>query len=157
MAPEQARGRDPAGAGLTSATDIYGLGAVFYHLVTGHPPFAGGTTYETVRLLLETDPRQPRLLNSKIDRDLNTICLKCLEKDPKRRYSSALALAEDLECWLKHQPIQARRTGIFARGKKWVQRNPSSALLAASLSALATAAGWIVWKSEFMRRPMPAS
>src|SRR5437016_944934 len=61
MAPEQALGRDPASAGLTSATDIYGLGAVFYHLVTGHPPFAGGTTYETVRLLLETDPRQPRL------------------------------------------------------------------------------------------------
>jgi TolB-like protein/tetratricopeptide (TPR) repeat protein len=102
---------------------------------------------------LDTEPRQPRLLNRKIDRDLSTICLKCLEKDPKRRYSSALALAEDLERWLKHEPIQARHTGIFARGKKWGRRNPSRALLAASLVALAAAAGWIVWKSEFIRQP----
>ena len=62
---------------------------MLYQLLTGHPPFAGGTTYETIKLLLETEPRQPRLLNPKIDRDLSTICLKCLEKDPKRRYSSA--------------------------------------------------------------------
>ena len=137
-------------AAVSSATDVYGLGAVLYQLLTGHPPFAGGTTYETIKLLLDTEPRQPRLLNPKIDRDLSTICLKCLEKDPKRRYSSALALAEDLERWLKHEPIQARRTGIFARGKKWVRRNPTSALLAASLIALAAAAGWIVWKSEFI-------
>ena len=108
-----------------------GLGAVLYQLLTGHPPFAGGATYETIKLLLDTEPRQPRLLNPKIDRDLSTICLKCLEKDPKRRYSSALALAEDLERWLKHEPILARHTGIFTRGRKWVRRNPSSALLAA--------------------------
>src|SRR6476646_2779748 len=127
MAPEQATGNN---AQLTAATDVYGLGAVFYQLLTGHPPFAGGTTYETIKLLLDTDPRQPRLWNSKIDRDLSTICLKCLEKDPKRRYPSALALAEDLERWLKHEPIQAQHTGIFARGKKWVRRNPTSALLA---------------------------
>jgi serine/threonine protein kinase/tetratricopeptide (TPR) repeat protein len=151
MAPEQAAGNNTQ---LTSATDVYGLGAVFYQLLTGQPPFAGGTTYETIKLLLDTEPRQPRLLNSKIDRDLSTICLKCLEKDPKRRYSSALALAEDLEHWLKHEPIQARRTGLFARGKKWVQRNPSSALLAASLVALVAAAGWIVWKSELIRPPV---
>src|SRR6184192_3805494 len=151
MAPEQAAGEQRK---LSNATDVYGLGAVLYQLLTDHPPFAGGTTYETIKLLLDTEPRQPRLLNPKIDRDLSTICLKCLDKDPQRRYPSALALAEDLECWLKHEPIQARRTGIFARGKKWVQRNPSSALLAASLIALATAAGWIVWKSEFMARPL---
>src|SRR5881398_2416151 len=96
MAPEQAAGKSTK---LTSATDVYGLGAVLYHLLTGHPPFAGGTTYETIRLLLDTAPRQPRLLNPKVDRDLSTICLKCLEKDPKRRYSSALALGEDLERW----------------------------------------------------------
>jgi serine/threonine protein kinase/Tfp pilus assembly protein PilF len=151
MAPEQAVGNNAA---VSSHTDVYGLGAVLYQLLTGQPPFAGGTTYETIKLLLDTEPRQPRLLNPKIDRDLSTICLKCLEKDPKRRYSSALALAEDLERWLKHEPIQARRTGIFARGKKWVQRNPSSALLAASLIALATAAGWIIWKSELIRQPL---
>src|SRR4029450_10646679 len=141
MAPEQAIGNNSQ---LTSATDVYGLGAVLYQLVPAHPPFAGGTTYETIKLLLETEPRQPRVLNPKIDRDLSTICLKCLEKDPKRRYASALALAEDLERWLRHEPIRARRTGIFSRGKKWVLRNPTSAVLAASLMVLAAAAGWIV-------------
>jgi TolB-like protein/predicted Ser/Thr protein kinase/Flp pilus assembly protein TadD len=151
MAPEQAIGNN---AQLTAATDVYGLGAVFYQLLTGHPPFAGGTTYETIRLLLESEPRQPRLWNPKVDRDLSTICLKCLEKDPKRRYASALALAEDLERWLKHEPILARRIGVFARGRKWVRRNPTSALLAASLVALAAAAGWIVWKTEFIRQPL---
>src|SRR5216117_4042733 len=130
MAPEQAVGNNAA---VSSVTDVYGLGAVFYQLLTGQPPFAGGTTYETIKLLLDTEPRQPRVLNRKIDRDLSTICLKCLEKDPKRRYSSALALAEDLEHWLKHEPIQARRTGILARGKRWVRRNSSIAALVASL------------------------
>src|SRR5439155_26538546 len=130
------------------ATDIYGLGAVFYQLLTGHPPFAGGTSWETIRLLLDTEPRQPRFWDRKIARDLSTICLKCLEKDPQGRYSSALALAEDLEHWLRHEPIRAHRTGIFTRGRKWVQRNPTSALLAASLIALAAAIGWNVWKSE---------
>lgn len=151
MAPEQAVGNNAA---VSSATDVYGLGAVLYQLLSGHPPFAGGTTYETIKLLVDTEPRPPRLLNAKVDRDLSTICLKCLEKDPKRRYSSALALAEDLEHWLKHEPIQARHTGVFARGSKWVQRNPTSALLAASLIALAAAAGWIVWKSEFIEQPV---
>jgi len=151
MAPEQAVGNNAA---VSSVTDVYGLGAVLYQLLTGQPPFAGGTTYETIKLLLDIEPRQPRLLNPKIDRDLSTICLKCLEKDPMRRYSSALALAEDLEHWLKHEPIQARRTGIFTRGKKWVRRNPTSALLAASLIALAAAAGWIIWKSELIRQPI---
>src|SRR5437667_10092106 len=120
MAPEQAVGNN---AQLTSATDVYGLGAVFYQLLTGQPPFAGGTTFETVRLVLDTEPRQPRLWNPKVDRELSTICLKCLEKDPKRRYPSALDLAEDLEHWLKHEPILARRTGLITRGRKWVRRN----------------------------------
>src|SRR6266498_1203664 len=150
MAPEQAVGNN---ARVSSATDIYGLGAVLYQLLTGHPPFAGGTTYETVRLVLDTEPRQPRLWNPKIDCDLATICLKSLEKDPQRRYSSALALAEDLERWLKHEPIRARRTGIFTRGRKWVRRNPTSALLVASLVALAAAIGAMIWKTEFVHRP----
>src|SRR6266566_5049099 len=151
MAPEQAVGNN---AGISSVTDVYGLGAVLYQLLTGHPPFAGGTTYETIKLLLDTEPRQPRLLNPKIDRDLSTICLKCLEKDPKRRYSSAVALAEDIERWLKHEPIRARHTGVFARGRKWVRRNPASALSAGSLIALAAATGWIIWKSELIRQPV---
>jgi serine/threonine protein kinase/Tfp pilus assembly protein PilF len=148
MAPEQAVGNDAA---ITSATDVYGLGAVFYQLLTGHPPFAGGTTFETVRLVLDTEPRQPRLLNPKIDRDLNTICLKCLEKDPKRRYSSALALAEDLERWLKHEPILARRIGILTRGRKWVRRNPSIAVMAALLLAFAVPLGVMIWRTESER------
>src|SRR6266478_3558770 len=156
MAPEQATGNNPATAGLTSATDVYGLGAVLYQLLTGHPPFAGGTTYETVRLVLETEPRQPRLLNSKVDCDLSTICLKCLEKDPKRRYSCALALAEDLERWLKHEPIEARRTGIVGRGKKWLQRNPTAAGIVVLSLALIASLGVIIWKGELFRRPVTA-
>ena len=153
MAPEQAAGNN---AKLTSATDVYGLGAVLYQLLTGHPPFAGGTTYETIKLLLETEPRPPRLWNPKVDRDLSTICLKCLEKDPQRRYSSALALAEDLERWLKHEPIQARRTGVVRRGKKWLQRNPTAAGIAVLSLALVAAVGVIVWKSDLFRRPAAA-
>src|SRR5207245_320192 len=148
MAPEQAAGD---AAKLTSATDVYGLGAVFYHLLTGQPPFVGGTIYETVRLLLETEPRHPRVWNPKIDRDLSTICSKCLEKDQQRRYSSALALAEDLERWLKHEPIQAQRAGVLTRGTKWVRRKPAIAALIASLIALAAAVGWNVWKGDLVR------
>src|SRR5438132_11497659 len=153
MAPEQAVGNNAA---VSSVTDVYGLGAVLYQLLTGQPPFAGGTTYETIKLLLDTEPRQPRLLNPKIDRDLSTICLKCLEKHPERRYPSALALAEDLECWLKHEPIQARRTGVLTRARKWVRRKPTSALLAACRVVIAAASGWIVWKSELIRGPVTA-
>src|SRR5213595_2211525 len=151
MAPEQAVGNNAA---VSSVTDIYGLGAVLYQLLTGQPPFAGGTTYETIKLLLNTEPRQPRLFNPKIDRDLSTICLKCLEKDPKRRYPSALALAEDLERWVKHEPIQARRTGIFTRGRKWVRRKPAVAALIASLVALAAAIGWNVWQGALISHPI---
>jgi serine/threonine-protein kinase len=151
MAPEQAAGNNTA---VSSTTDVYGLGAVLYQLLTGQPPFAGGTTYETIKLLLDNEPRQPRLLNPKIDRDLSTICLKCLEKDPNRRYSSAVVLAEDLERWLKHEPIHARHTGVFTRGRKCVQRNPATALSTASLVALAAATGWIVWKSELLGQPI---
>ncbi len=149
MAPEQAVGNNAA---VSSVTDVYGLGAVFYQLLTGQPPFAGGTTYETIKLLLDTEPRPLRLLNPKIDRDLSTICLKCLEKDPQRRYSSALALAEDLDRWLKQEPIQARRTGVFARGKKWVRRNPTSALLAASLIGLAAAGACGSWSLDRLEK-----
>jgi serine/threonine-protein kinase len=151
MAPEQAAGNN---AQITNAIDVYGLGAVFYQLLTGHPPFAGGTSYETIKLLLDTEPRQPRSLNRKIDRDLSTICLKCLEKDPQCRYTSALALAEDLEHWLRHEPILARRTGVFTRGRKWVRRNPSIAAMAAMLLALAVPLGVMIWKTGSERSPL---
>src|SRR4029077_5118653 len=126
------------------------LGAVLYQLLTGHPPFAGGTTYETVKLLLDTEPRPPRSLNAKIDRELSTICLKCLEKDPKRRYSSALPLAEALEHWLKQEPIRAHRTGVFAHGRKWVRRNPK--LVEAGIAGLLVggAAIWL-FRGELFR------
>ena len=153
MAPEQAAGNNTK---PTRATDVYGLGAVLYQLLTGHPPFAGGTTYETIKLLLETEPRQPRLWNPKVDRDLSTICMKCLEKDPQRRYSSALALAEDSERWLKHEPIRARRTGVFARGKKWLQRNPTAAGIVVLSLSLIAALSVIVWKTELLRSPATA-
>jgi serine/threonine protein kinase/tetratricopeptide (TPR) repeat protein len=153
MSPEQAAGNN---AKLTRATDVYGLGAVFYQLLTGHPPFAGGTTYETIKLLLESEPRPPRLWNPKMDHDLSTICSKCLEKDPQRRYSSALALAEDLERWLKHEPILARRTGVVGRGKKWLQRNPTAAGIAVLSVALIAALSVIVWKSDLLSRPPTA-
>ena len=150
MAPEQGAGEHGK---VSTTTDVYGLGAVLYELLTAHPPFAGGTSYQTIRLLLDTEPRQPRLWNPKMDRDLSTICLKCLEKDPRRRYSSALALAEDLERWMRHEPIQAKRSGFFVRARKWVRRKPAIAALIASFVALAAAISWNVWKSELISHP----
>ncbi len=150
IAPEQASGSN---ADVTGAVDIYGLGAVLYHLLTGSPPFIGPTAFETIRLVLETDPKAPRLLNPKADPDLSTICLKCLEKDPKRRYESALALADDLERWRRHEPIQARRTAFVARGMKWLRRNPAAAVSGMSLAGLIAAVGLMIWKGELVHPP----
>ena len=118
MAPEQAAGETTK---LGKVTDVYGLGAVLYQLLTSHPPFAGGTTYETIKLLLDTEPRAPRQLNPKLDRELSTICLKCLEKDPHRRYSSPLALAEDLG--VKFQEI-VHAAGIWEDGVVQTTNHP---------------------------------
>jgi serine/threonine protein kinase len=150
IAPEQARGTNSE---FTSATDVYGLGAVLYHLLTGNPPFVGATTFETIRLVLETEPRRPRLLNPKVDPDLSTICLKCLEKDPGRRYPSALALADDLERWLRDEPIQARPVGFFVQWKKCVQRNPAIAVAAGSLAAFLATVGILLWKDKLVHPP----
>src|SRR6266511_1139466 len=149
MAPEQAVGNN---AGVNRATDVYGLGAVLYELLTGNPPFSGATTYETIHLLLDSEPRQPRLLNRKIDRDLSAVCLKCLEKNPRYRYSSALELAEDLERWLWHEPIRAKRSGFFTHARKWVQRNPMIAALITLSVLLAAGLGVMTWERESVRR-----
>ena len=125
-------------------------------MLTGRPPFAGGTTYETIRLVLEREPRNPRLVNPKIDLDLATICLKCLEKDPKKRYETAEALAQDVEHWFRHEPIRARRAGLFTRGRKWLQRNPAAAVSVASLLTLIAMVGIIIWKSDSFRPPPAA-
>jgi serine/threonine protein kinase len=144
MAPEQAVGNN---AQVTHATDVYGLGAVLYQLLTGHPPFAGGTTYETVRLVLETQPRQPRLWNPKVDRDLETICLKCLEKEAARRYASAEAVAEEIERFLRDEPIRSRRSSQLERVWRWCKRKPLVAsLIAALIVIVAVSFGGVLWE-----------
>ena len=148
IAPEQAECR---AANLTSAADIYSLGAILFYLLTGRPPFVGPNVLSVIHQAAATPAPRLRSLVPSLDRDLETIVARCLESDPKARYQSAAALADDLDHWLRHEPIRARRVGVFTRGRKWVRRNPTSALLAASLIALAAVIGWNVWKGEFIR------
>lgn len=132
MAPEQAMGV----RNLSLAVDIYGLGAILYHLLTGRPPFNGQMRGEIFRQLMEDNPVRPRAIAPLVDRDLETICLKCLEKEPTRRYGSAEAMAEDLERWLRHEPIAARPATTWYHCRQWFRRHPG---LATMLTALLVA------------------
>ncbi len=128
MSPEQAQDSST----VTALSDVYALGATLYHLLTWRPPFRAATGWETLRQVIDREPVPPRQLNPSIDKDLETICLKCLEKEPSRRYESALELAEDLRRFLDNEPIQARPIGSLGRATRWCRRNPVVAGLMAS-------------------------
>jgi WD40 repeat protein len=143
MAPEQAAGQVHM---VGPAADVYALGAILYELLTGRPPFQGDLL-DMLEQVRSQEPVPLSRLRPKLPRDLQTVCLKCLEKEPKRRYASAAALAEDLRRFLNGEPIRARRAGGMEKALKWVRRRPATAALLATsgLAALALAAGGVAW------------
>ncbi len=146
MAPEQiSRPRNE----MTARADIHGLGAILYHMLTGRPPHQGATILETIDLVRRQDPVPPRRFSSAIPRDLETICLKCLHKDPVRRYASAEALADDLGRWLDGRTIAARPVSAAEKTWRWCRRRPAVAALAAALIltlSVSFAAVFVLWR-----------
>lgn len=137
MAPEQAAGR---ASQVGPLSDVYGLGAILYELLTGRPPFHEDNPLDTLVQVIESEPTRPRLLNPRIPRNLEMICLRCLEKAPEERYPSAQALADDLERYLNGEPVEARPPGIWQKTRRWSRREPA---LASHLGALAVCMGII--------------
>jgi tetratricopeptide (TPR) repeat protein len=155
MAPEQVTGTVRA---IGPATDIYALGALLYEMLTGRPPFRAETAAETERQVIAVEPVPPARLNPKVPRDLETICLKCLHKDPERRYADAGALAEDVRRFVEGRPIRARRISLLERAWRWCRRNPTGAALALAVVVLVgLSVGGALWiQRQQLERRMEA-
>jgi eukaryotic-like serine/threonine-protein kinase len=147
MAPEQAMGRDGQ---ISPATDVYALGAILYEMLTGHAPFVGPTPLATMEQVCSKEPVPPRRLQPRVPRDVETICLKCLQKEPHKRYASAGELADDVHRFLDGEPIAARPTPLWEHVWKWAKRRPAVAALAAGLVAVALA-GFLLVTREWLR------
>src|SRR5262249_23686419 len=135
-APEQARGDRGA---VGPRTDVYALGAILYECLTGRPPFRAGTAAATLQQVLADEPVAPRRLNPSVPRDLETVCMKCLQKEPRQRYAAAAELAEDLRRFERGEPIAARRVGVLGSLRKWARRRPAAAAMLTAAVLLVTA------------------
>ncbi len=149
MSPEQAAGQSQIGP----ASDLFSIGVILYQLLTGRLPFDSSSAVETLKLIAERDPANPSKHRSSVPRDLETICLKCLAKNPVQRYASARELSEDLARFLDHRPIQARRSGMWERAVRTIKRHREASALAASLGLLLlTALSYALWQRESLRQ-----